>query len=127
MWTTEALCPYLHYPMNLQCRLPVIPVGPGHVIILDRLTSAGLEWAAQGATLLIFSSGDGSLDPVETLPSHYHPSWWTGYPTATTMGTVVYPGFEAIAPGMAPDGWCDAGWVKMLDSSQVMMLDAFGE
>ena len=126
VWTTEALCPYIHYPMNLQCRMPNTPVGPDHVIILDQLTSAGLEWAAQGATLLVFSSGDGSLDPVQTLPSSYHPSWWTGNPTSTTMGTVVYPGFDAIAPGMAPDGWCDAGWVKMLDASQVMMLDAFG-
>eukprot|EP01052_Picozoa_sp_SAG31_P001085 SAG31_NODE_35_length_31836_cov_10.841352_4_plen_1036_part_00 len=96
VWTTEALCPYIHYPMNLQCRMPTTPVGPDHVIILDQLTSAGLEWAAQGATLLVFSSGDGSLDPVETLPSNYHPSWWTGNPTSTTMGTVVYPGFDAI-------------------------------
>ena len=102
-------------------------MGPDHVIILDRLTSAGLEWAAQGATLLVLSSGDGSLGPLETLPSSYHPSWWTGNPASTTMGTVVYPGFDAIAPGMAPCGWCDAGWVKMLDASQVMMLDAFGD
>ena len=42
------------------------------------------------------------------------------------MGTAVYDGFDAIAPGMAPDGWCDAGWVNIIDHSQAMMLDNIG-
>ena len=128
--TTAALCPYLRYPSNLRCLLPDStlnpPVGKGDVIILDHLSSQSYEWAALGASVLVLSSGDGSLDPLQTLQQHYHPSWWYGNPTSSSMGTVVYEGFDAIAPGMAPEGWCDAGWVKLIDESRAMMLDDFG-
>ena len=106
IWTTASLCPYIRYPSNLGCRMPDKPVGSADVIILDHLNSQGLQWAAQGATLLVLSSGDGSLDPLETLPEQYHPVWWEGNPITSSMGTVVYPGFDAIAPGMAPQVRC---------------------
>ena len=80
VWTTAALCPYVRYPTNLRCLLPDIttnpPVTSDCVIIVDHLSSQAYEWAGLGATLLVLSSGDGSLDPLQTVPESFHPSWW---------------------------------------------------
>jgi hypothetical protein len=52
------------------------PVTSDCVIIVDHLSSQAYEWAGLGATLLVLSSGDGSLDPLQTVPESFHPSWW---------------------------------------------------
>ena len=127
VWTTAALCPYLKYPGNRNCMLPQPGdphTGSDTVIIVDHLDSTLLEFAAMGATVLVVSSGPGSLGPLPTLQEHFHPSWWTGNAESSTDGTVVYDGFNKIAPGMAPEGWCDQGWFQLLDQSTVVMLDA---
>eukprot|EP01046_Picozoa_sp_COSAG06_P049710 COSAG06_NODE_7710_length_2403_cov_93.648003_3_plen_69_part_00 len=37
-------------------------------------------------------------------------------------GTVAYPAFDEIAPGMTPDGWADEGWYRLIQGGQNYLL-----
>jgi hypothetical protein len=65
------------------------------------------------------------LSPIGVFPStpnRFKPAWWLGNANDCNAGTVVY--LHPVTREIAPDGWCDAGWYRMLEGAQAYVLDA---
>lgn len=60
---------------------------------------------------------------LPTAPTRFKTAWWAGNTRDSNAGTVVYD--NPITRDMAPDGWCDAGWFRLLNESRGYLLDAF--
>ena len=62
--------------------------------------------------------------PFPTDPATYKTAWWLGSATDNNMGTVVYPAFNAIGAGdMAPGGWADEMWYRLVQGGKNFILD----
>jgi len=72
---------------------------------------------ARGACLVLLSPA--GLLP--TAPTRFKTSWWLGSERDCNVGTVVYD--NPVTREMAPDGWCDAGWYRLLEGAQTYILD----
>jgi beta-galactosidase len=76
-----------------------------------------LQAAEAGASLLCLSPA--GLFP--TAVNRFKPAWWLGNPNDCNAGTVVYP--NPVTREMAPEGWCDLGWYRLLEGAQAFLLD----
>ncbi len=66
----------------------------------------------------------GDLDPaLPSTPLTYKPSWWHG----TTNGQINHAGTfvygHPVTRAMAPDGWCDDGWLHLIQGSRRYSLE----
>jgi len=85
--------------------------------------------ARQPTDRLLSASADGAcvilLSPVGLFPTDvttFKSAWWLGvFPGDTNAGTLVYD--SPVTRAMAPDGWCDAGWFRLLQGAQTIILD----
>ena len=92
------------------------------VYLVDQLTAPLLRAAANGSVVLLVDTNasapaDPSVISFPGLASQFKTAWWLGNPSDNHMGTDAYPTLsDEIAPGAAPDGWADEGWVSLMSS-----------
>jgi hypothetical protein len=150
VYTLRKFCDYLPVA-DLQCSLPSLSesesgetvVPPGSVFVVDFLDSTMLEWAARGMTVIVNANGtaassgvSNSAAAVDAAPQGptgfvlstdkavFKTAWWLGSAEDTNMGTVAYPTLtDQIAPGMAPDGWADECWARLIQGGRNHLLD----
>ena len=82
-------------------------------------TRSMLEAMDAGACLLL-------LRPQGLFPAaatRFKTAWWHGNARDNNAGTVVYE--HPVTRAMAPEGWCDAGWRRLIEGCDGYLLDAF--
>ena len=115
--------------------LEVIPaaggaVPAGSILVVDALDAAAIGFASAGSTVIVMheASGTGSSSAfggLPTEPAKFKTAWWLGSATDNNMGTVVYHDlWQGVFAGMAPDGWADEGWFRLIDGGVNYILDA---
>jgi len=85
--------------------------------VMSQPTAKVLDAAAEGACLLLLSPQ--GLFP--TSANRFKTAWWMGNERDNNVGTVVYD--HPVTRAIAPDGWCDAGWYRLLEGAQAAVLD----
>jgi hypothetical protein len=66
-------------------------------------------------TQLESSQNGRKFEPNTRSFSHFTPIF-------AGAGTVAYPAFDEIAPGMTPDGWADEGWYRLIQGGHNYLL-----
>jgi hypothetical protein len=92
------------------------------VYITDRLGDHRLINAMErGAGVVLLGAMEGFL---ESRVLTFRPSWWRGTTNnqVNHAGTFVYD--HPLTRAMAPEGWCDEGWVRLIQGSQKYSLAA---
>jgi len=98
------------------------PIPPGDlpakaVYVMRQPSPRVVDAVSRGACLVL-------LSPTGLLPTastRFKTSWWLGSAKDCNVGTVVYD--NPVTREMAPDGWCDAGWYRLLEGAQTYILD----
>lgn len=81
------------------------------------LTKSMFDAMTRGACVLL-------VQPPALLPTamtRFKTAWWHGNEGDNTAGTVVYD--HPVVRPMAPEGWCDAGWYRLLENSHGYILN----
>jgi hypothetical protein len=94
------------------------PLPPRAVLVVSQPTLRTLSAVEAGASMLCLSP----IGIFPSSPNRFKPAWWLGNPNDCNAGTVVYP--HPVTRQIAPDGWCDAGWYRLLEGAQAYVLDA---
>jgi len=89
----------------------------GAVYVMRQPTLRAFDAAAAGACLVLLSP-QGLFQAART---RFKTAWWLGSARDSNVGTVVYD--NPITRAVAPDGWCDAGWYRLLEGAQTYILD----
>lgn len=87
------------------------------VYVSNMLTPELLDAALAGASLVLYKPW-GFMDEA---PTRFKTAWWLGSTGDNNAGTVVYD--NPITRAMAPEGWCDASWYRLLENSDGYLLD----
>jgi hypothetical protein len=91
---------------------------PGRAVYAMSLpTVEAVDALASGACLLLLSP----QGVFPSAPNRFKTAWWLGNARDNNVGTVVYE--NAVTRGLAPEGWCDAGWYHLLEGAQAFILD----
>ena len=127
MYTQAKFCSFV--PVHsIQCSIPELSdaatVRAGSVFVVDYLDSELLQIAAQRGGVILFNGNTsspmekaGTAIKLDTDHAVFKTALWLGNPSDNNMGTVAYPTLsDEIAPGAAPDGWADEGWVSLMSS-----------
>ncbi|HPO16716.1 MAG TPA: glycoside hydrolase family 2 TIM barrel-domain containing protein [Candidatus Hydrogenedentes bacterium] len=88
------------------------------VYFSNQLTPELLDAALAGASLILYK-------PQGVFPSaktRFKTAWWLGSEGDNNAGTVVYD--HPVTQAMAPEGWCDNSWYRLLESSEGYLCDA---
>ena len=88
--------------------LPVPAVYVASFPVEPRLVKAAL----QGASLVVLNA---SVSGPPFVPGKFKPAWWKGGKD-NDCGTVAYD--HPLMREFAPEGWCDAGWYRLLQNCQ---------
>ena len=88
------------------------------VYVMNQPTKQVLDAVAEGACLVMLSPQ--GFFPTER--NRFKTGWWLGGPGDSNVGTLVYD--NPITREMAPDGWCDIGWHRVVEGSQAVILDS---
>lgn len=73
--------------------------------------------AVKGGACLVLLNPAGVLP---TVNNRFKTTWWLGSPNDSNVGTVVYD--NPVTEGMAPEGWCDGGWYRVLEGAQAFLM-----
>lgn len=131
VYTQAKFCDYLPVT-NLQCSLPGLneTILAGSVFVVDFLDSTMLQWAARGMTVVVNANATSAAGaqgpagiPLATDRAVFKAATWLGSADDSMMGTVAYPILDTIAPGMAPDGWADECWHRLIHGGRNQLLD----
>jgi len=87
------------------------------VYVSNLLTPELLDAVLAGASLLLYKPWAF----LPEAPTRFKSAWWLGSTGDNNTGTVVYD-HPATSP-MAPEGWCDASWYRLLENSDGYLLD----
>jgi len=90
---------------------------PEAVYLMSQPTVKALDAVAEGACLVMLAPQ--GIFPTER--NRFKTGWWLGGPGDSNVGTVVYD--NPVTREMAPDGWCDIGWHRLVEGSQAVILD----
>jgi len=85
-----------------------------------------MDAALSGSVVLLLQNSSGA-SPLATTPTRYKQAWWLGSATDNNAGTIVYnkdADTAKILGGMAPDGYADQSWYRMVEGAQTFLLDA---
>lgn len=114
--------------------LQIIPadgaVPVGSILVVDTLDAAAIGFASAGSTVIVMheAGGTGSSSAfggLQTEPAKFKTAWWLGSSTDNNMGTIVYHDlWQGVFAGMAPDGWADEGWFRLIEGGVNYILDA---
>ena len=102
--------------------LDVIPTEdplPSRAVYVTQLpTVRVVDAMAAGACLVLLQP------PVlfPAVPTRFKTAWWHGNAKDNNCGTVVYD--HPATRAMAPEGWCDASWYRLVEASHGYLLDA---
>jgi hypothetical protein len=80
-------------------------------------TEEAVDALSAGACLLLISP----QGVFPSAPNRFKTAWWLGNARDNNVGTVVYD--NPVTRGMAPEGWCDAGWYHLLEGARALILD----
>lgn len=92
-----------------------LPIRAAYVV--RQPTRTLLKAAARGASLVCLSPTGCFV----SVPNRYKPAWWLGDAVDSNVGTVAYD--HVLTRDMAPEGWCDPGWHRLIEGSQAYLLD----
>ena len=96
-------------------------LGNRAVYVTDTLSDRRLiEALERGACVVLI----GDLKPaLNSSPITFRPSWWRGTVLNGNnhTGTVVYE--HSATQAMAPDGWCDDGWLHLVEGGRRYSLN----
>jgi len=103
---------------------PIPPDGdlPKRAVYVMRQPSPRVVDAVASGACLVLLAPAGLLP---TAPTRFKTSWWLGSAKDCNVGTVVYN--NPVTGEMAPDGWCDAGWYRLLEGAQTYILDGLSD
>ncbi|MBN2308844.1 MAG: hypothetical protein JXR94_07745, partial [Candidatus Hydrogenedentes bacterium] len=110
------------WPVAASCAAAPLP-GEGEldasaVYLSSLLSGRILDAVERGACLVM-------LRPTGIFPSaitRWKTAWWHGDERDNNAGTVAYD--HPVTRALAPDGWCDAGWYRMIENADGYLLDA---
>jgi hypothetical protein len=80
-----------------------------------------LEAASKGAALVVLNA---SAPGPSFVPAKFKTSWWKGGwkgEKDNDCGTVAYD--HPVVREFAPEGWCDAGWYRLLQGGQKQRVE----
>ena len=101
-----------------------IPAGnlPANAIYVSYKASPDVLTAVEGGARLLL------LSPTSGIPSsirQWSAGWWDGsYAGMENGGTITY-GNTPLTRELAPEGWADAGWYRLLDGSRTYPLETW--
>jgi len=91
------------------------------VYVVSRLDDRRLlEALDRGACVMLL----GEMEPpLKSCPMTFRPSWWRGTVSnqINHSGTFVYD--HPVTRAMAPDGWCDDGWLYLIEGGRKYSLE----
>jgi hypothetical protein len=87
------------------------------VYVSSQVTPELIDATATGASLILFKP-QGLLPAATT---RFKTAWWLGNESDNNAGTVVYD--HPVTRAMAPEGWCDASWYRLLEGSDGYLVD----
>ncbi|MBX7256747.1 MAG: hypothetical protein K1Y02_10325 [Candidatus Hydrogenedentes bacterium] len=87
------------------------------VYVSNQLTPELVDAVLAGASLVLYKP----LMFTTAAPVRYKTAWWSGSPDDNNAGTVVYE--HPVTRDMAPEGWCDTSWYRLLEGSEGYLLD----
>ena len=138
LFTSASLCNTLPFT-DMICGIPAPPpaaggkaMPPGSVIVVTELDATTMHHAANGAAILLLNS---SMSMFETATTGFVSNWWIGqWSAASAKSSGVTPGainnagtvverWPEVFEGMAPEGWCDETWFRLINDAQVFKLD----
>ncbi len=90
---------------------------PAAAAYVTSTLSRKLVDAVNGGACLLLLNPPGLLP---TVNNRFKTTWWLGSPNDCNVGTVVYE--NPVTEGMAPEGWCDGGWYRLLEGAQAYLL-----
>ena len=97
---------------------PSAKAWPGRAVYVGSFLSTSMSEAmARGACVLL-------VQPPVVMPSaaaKFKTAWWKARKGDCDVGTVAYD--HPVTRGMAPEGWCDAGWYRLIQGCQGYILD----
>lgn len=99
-----------------------VPEGklPASAVYVVTQPNADLLDAVEAGACLVCLSPQGIFPSVR---NRFKPAWWIGNDLDCNTGTVVYD--NPVTRAMAPDGWCDIGWYRLLEDADAYVLDGF--
>jgi len=98
--------------------LPQEPPYPARAVYVSNLLTPELVDAALAGASLVLYKPWGFLPEA---PTRFKSAWWKGSESDNNAGTVVYD--HPVTRAMAPEGWCDASWYRLLENSDGYLLD----
>ena len=110
-WSDE-LAPFGVQPVPEDGAFP-----PQAAYVASTLSRTLVQAVNDGACLLLLKP-DGVFSAVN---NRFKTTWWLGSPHDSNVGTVVYD--HPVTQGMAPEGWCDGGWYRLLENASSYLLD----
>jgi beta-galactosidase len=112
-------CDLLRFLSSLGARpLPAADSVSGPAVYVVSQPSRSVIDAAAAGSCVVCLLPQG-LFP--TVPNRYKPAWWIGSDMDCNTGTVVYD--NPVTRAVAPEGWCDAGWFRLLDHAAAYVLE----
>jgi len=103
--------------------LPTGPALPAQAVyVAQRASSNLLDAVEQGACLILLSPRNGFV----TESTRFKQPWWHAQPAhGVDEGTVVYD--HPITRGLAPEGWLDAGFYRLIEGARGICLEHLPE
>eukprot|EP00038_Savillea_parva_P019806 m.28947 g.28947 ORF g.28947 m.28947 type:complete len:1040 (+) comp4562_c0_seq1:52-3171(+) len=86
-----------------------------------------LDIANAGGVVVLVPNGTDCFYPIDRVS--YKQAWWVGNNVDNNAGTVVYDSALdtlGLGRGMAPGGWADWTWWRLIEGAQTFILDDFG-
>lgn len=100
-----------------------IPSGdrlPSRAVYVSSLPTLPMLDAIEAGACLVLLQPQGLFPSAST---RFKTAWWRGNERDNNAGTVVYD--NPITRAMAPEGWCDAGWRRLIEGCHGYILDEF--
>ncbi|MCL5099452.1 MAG: hypothetical protein M1608_18340 [Candidatus Omnitrophica bacterium] len=98
--------------------LPLQATLPDRAVYVVRQPTMKLVAAAEAGACLVCLAPQ---DIFSEVPNRFKPAWWLGSQDDCNAGTVVYD--NPVTRSFAPEGWCDAGWYRLLEGARAYVLD----
>lgn len=93
------------------------------VYLTNTMTGALAASAEHAGSVVVLLEGT-STGFFKTASTRFKQAWWLGSATDNNAGTLVYNDRAAnVLGGMAPDGYADQSWFRMINGAQTFLMD----
>jgi len=93
----------------------------GQVHLTTTMTDRYLEIAEGGGVVVLLQSQSKGPYPSEKV--RFKQAWWLGSAVDNTAGTVFYPEAKNVFGNMAPGGFCDQTWFRLIENAQAFLIE----